>query len=88
MFKIDTAKAEPVGNVIQNYSFPAPSGGFDTEINGNLILQFEDEQEAVGYLDILQEQAAKVDGNSPEKAFIDALITAINNDEFVQAYLQ
>ncbi|MBD1384778.1 hypothetical protein IDJ75_05775 [Mucilaginibacter rigui] len=88
MLKIDTAQAGFVGNVLQNYNLPAPTGGFDTEVNGSLILLFEDEQEAVAYLDVLEDQANKVADNSPEKAFLNALIVAINNDEFVQAYLQ
>jgi len=88
MLKIDTAQAGFVGNVLQNYNLPAPSGGFDTEINGSLILLFEDEREAVDYLDILEDYATKLDGTSPEKTFLDALVLAINNDEFVQAYLQ
>lgn len=88
MLKIDTAQAGFVGNVLQNYNLPAPSGGFDTEINGSLILLFEDEREAVSYLDVLEDYTTKMDDNSPEKAFLNALIAAINNDEFVQAYLQ
>lgn len=88
MLKIDTAQAGFVGNVLQNYNLPAPSGGFDTEVNGSLILLFEDEQEAVAYLDVLEDYATKLGNNSPEKTFLNTLITAINNDEFVQAYLQ
>jgi hypothetical protein len=88
MLKIDTAQAGFVGNVLQNYNLPAPSGGFDTEVNGSLILLFEDEQEAVAYLDVLEDYATKLDNNSPEKTFLNTLIAAINNDEFVQAYLQ
>jgi hypothetical protein len=49
---------------------------------------FEDEEEAVAYLDDLEEYTADLDNKSPAKPVINALITAINNDEFVQAYLQ
>jgi hypothetical protein len=88
MLKIDTAQAGFVGNVLEKFNLPAPSGGFDTELNGSLLLLFEDEQEAAAYLDVLEDRIAKLDNTDPGRPFLNALVLAINNDEFVQVYLR
>ncbi|QHS57308.1 hypothetical protein GWR56_17830 [Mucilaginibacter sp. 14171R-50] len=62
--------------------------GTDTEVSGKLVLLFEDEQEAVAYLDELEDHATKLDSGSPQKPVINALVSAIYNDQFVQAYLR
>ena len=88
MLRIDTAQTGFVGNVLEKFNLPAPSGGFDIEVNESLILLFEDEQEAVAYLDVLEDRIAKLDNTDPARPFLNALLLAINNDEFVQAYLR
>jgi hypothetical protein len=86
MLRIDIAQTGFTGNVFEQYNLPAPPNGTDTEVNGNPILMFEDEQEAVEYLDTLEDYAADFDTDSPEKQALNTLIVAINNDEFIQAY--
>jgi hypothetical protein len=88
MLRIDTAQAGFVGNVLEKFNLPSPSGGFDTEVNGSLVLLFEDEQEAVAYLDVLEDRITKLDNSDPGRPFLNALVLSINNDEFVQAYLR
>jgi hypothetical protein len=91
MLRIDipsTADVTIANRTFDEYGLPKPYNGTDTEVNGDLILLFEDEEEAVAYLDDLEEYTADLDNKSPAKPVINALITAINNDEFVQAYLQ
>lgn len=88
MLRIDTAQTGFVGNVLEKFNLPAPSDGFDTEVNGSLVLLFEDEQEAVTYLDVLEDRIGKLDSADPARPFLNALVLAINNDEFVQAYLR
>jgi hypothetical protein len=88
MLKIDTAQTGFVGNVLEKYNLPDPSGGFDTEVNGSLVLLFENEKEAAAYLDMLEDRIAKLDNTASERPFLNALVLAINNDEFVQAYLR
>ncbi|MCO5934856.1 MULTISPECIES: hypothetical protein [Mucilaginibacter] len=88
MLKIDIPTANVSAKVFEQHTLPTPPNGTETEINGELILLFEDEEEAVAYLDKLEDYASELDDNSAERATINALVTAINNDEFVQAYLQ
>lgn len=90
MLRIDipsTSEATLNQGIFDEYSLPKPENGTDTEINGDLILQFEDEEDAVTYLDTLEDFASELDNDSAARQISNALITAINNDEFVQAYL-
>ena len=90
MLRIDIPATETSisRNVFETYALPAPPNGTDTEINGDLILLFDDEEQAVAYLDELEEYASSLDNDSDAKEPLNVLIGAINNDEFVQAYLQ
>ena len=88
MLKITVPSPSITANVFEQASLPKPPNGTETEINGELILLFEDEEEAVAYLDKLEDYATELDANAPQKPAINALVSAINNDEFVQAYLQ
>nr|WP_294948309.1 hypothetical protein [uncultured Mucilaginibacter sp.] len=74
--------------IIEKYGIPHPLSGTDTEVNGDVILLFENEETAVAYLDELEEHAGSVDGQSPAKNIISLIVSAISTDEFVQAYLQ
>jgi hypothetical protein len=88
MLRIDVSSTGLTGAMLGKYNLPAPPNGTETEINGGLILLFENEEEAVAYLDVLEEHTAEVDDKSPQKNILNDLIIAINNDEFVQAYLR
>lgn len=91
MLKIDLPKSGLpafTAAVFEQYALPIPPNGTETELSGNVILLFEDEEEAVAYLDELEDYATELDDDAPEKPYINALASAINNDEFVQAYLQ
>jgi hypothetical protein len=74
--------------VIGKYGIPHPPSGTDTEVNGDVVLLFENEEAAVVYLHELEEFAGSVDGQSPAKNIISLIVSAISTDEFVQAYLQ
>jgi hypothetical protein len=86
MLRIDLAQAGLASNVFEQYNLPSPINGTDTEVNGAPILLFDDEEEAVEYLDTLEDYSGGIDNDAPEKPVLNALIGAINNDEFVQAY--
>ena len=86
MLRIDIAQPGLAGNIFEEYNLPSPISGTDTEVNGSPILLFEDEQEAVDYLEVLEDYASNLDENAPVKQVLNAVITAVNNDEFVQAY--
>ncbi|MFD0765101.1 hypothetical protein ACFQZI_09550 [Mucilaginibacter lutimaris] len=88
MLKIDIPSQTLAYHTFEQTNLPSPPNGTETEVNGDLVLLFEDEEEAVAYLDELEDYAEDLDANAPEKAVINALIGAINNDGFVQSYLQ
>ena len=73
----------------KQYGLPEPSNGIDAEINGDLILKFEDEDEAVDYIGQLEDLSSELNNKSSvQNIAINGIILAIRNDEFVQSYLQ
>lgn len=91
MLRIDIPSTDDIAitnRVFDDNGLPTPPNGTDTEINGDLILLFEDEEEAVAYSDELEEYASDLADDAAEKPLINALVVAITNDEFVQAYLR
>ncbi len=76
-------------STFERYSLPAPPNGADAEINGDLVLNFEDEEEAIVYSEQLEGLYISLkDKSLPQNLAIDDMITAIRNDEFVQSYLR
>jgi hypothetical protein len=73
----------------KQYELPEPSSGIDAEINGDLILKFEDEDEAVDYIGQLEDLSSELNNKSSlQNIAINGIILAIRNDEFIQSYLQ
>jgi hypothetical protein len=68
---------------------PQPESGFSAEINNNVVMAFEDEQEAIDYAHAIDEYAETLkDEDSEEYLAASDIIKAIGDDEFVQAYIQ
>ena len=68
----------------ESYDLPAPPSGADAEINNDVILKFENEEEAVLYADQLEDLSNGLDDkSSPENLAIGDIIMAIRNDGFV-----
>ncbi len=75
--------------IFEQYNLPAPLDGVDAEINGDLILKFENEEEAVIYSEQLKNLSEGLDDKSSAAYLaIGDLIMAIFRDEFVQAYIE
>lgn len=75
--------------VFEQYELPAPENGADAEVNNDLILKFEDEEDAIVYSDQLEALANELDNKStPQYRAIVDIISAIRNDEFVKSYLE
>ena len=71
----------------ERFDLPAPLNGADAEINDDLILKFEDEEEAISYADELEDMLNRIkDKDTPQYIAIGDIIMAIRNDEFVQSY--
>ncbi|HEX3385183.1 MAG TPA: hypothetical protein VHS53_08350 [Mucilaginibacter sp.] len=68
---------------------PVPVNGIDSEENGNVVLLFDDEQQAVDYsLELDHFSEALNDHRSPRYKAAGEITKAIGEDEFVQSYLQ
>ena len=74
-------------SIFEEYQLPAPPNGIDAEINNDVILKFEDEEEAISYAEELEDLSNELnDKSSPQYIAISDVIMAIRNDEFVQSY--
>jgi len=74
-------------SAFERYQLPAPPNGVDAEINDDLILKFEDEEEAIIYAAQLENLSNELnDKDTPQYVAISNIIMAIQNDEFVQSY--
>lgn len=74
---------------LEKYDIPAPSSGFDQEVNNNVVMLFENEQEAIDYAQRMDEYAESISDNpTPTHLVIRDIIDAISNDSFVQSYIQ
>jgi len=68
-------------------SISCPPSGVDAEINNDVILKFEDEEEAIIYAERLEDLSNELDDkNSPQYIAVSDVIMAIRNDEFIQSY--
>ena len=73
----------------ERYGLPDPPNGVDAEINDDVILNFEDEEEAITYANQLEILSSGLnDKSSPQNIAIGDMIMAIRNDEFIQSYIQ
>jgi len=74
-------------SAFERYQLPAPPDGVDAEINDDLILKFDDEEEAIIYAGQLENLSNELnDKNTPQYVAISDIIMAIRNDEFVQNF--
>ena len=74
-------------SLFEEYGIPAPLSGVDEEINGDVILKFEDEEEAVIYAEQMENMANELnDKSTTQYLAINDIIVAVRNDEFVQSF--
>jgi hypothetical protein len=73
---------------LNKYNIPPPPNGFDSEENNDVIMKFEDEQEAIDYSYELDSYANSIDNKSEEYRIVTAIVKSISDDEFVQNYIQ
>ena len=91
MLKIDIPQSgSPAFKAVafDQFDLPIPPNGIDAEVNGDVVLLFEDEEEALDYLDELEDFSASLDSDAVAKPYLNTLVSIISNDEFVQAYLR
>lgn len=83
-----TGKSQLTFASFEKNDLPKPPNGIDEEINGDLVLFFDDEEQAVNYAYALEDLSNGIDDNtSPIKLAINDIVVAVNGDEFVQTYL-
>lgn len=74
-------------STFEDYELPPPPNGVDAEINNDVILKFDDEEEAIIYAQQLENLSNELnDKQSPQYIAISDIIMAIRNDEFIQSY--
>ena len=74
-------------STFEEYELPQPPNGIDAEINNDVILKFDNEEEAIIYAEQLENLSNELnDKQSPQYIAIGDVIMAIRNDEFVQSY--
>jgi len=90
MLKIVVPSNTPSGitfSLFERYGIPGPTSGVDGEINDDLVLKFENEEEAVVYAQQLQNMAEEInDKTTTQYQAINDIIVAIRSDEFVQDF--
>ena len=73
---------------LKKYNIPAPPNGFSSEANDNVIIHFDDEQQALDYAYDLDTYSNSIDRETEEYNVIADIIKAVGDDEFVKAYIQ
>ena len=74
-------------SLFEEYDIPAPRSGVDEEVNGDLILKFDNEEDALAYAEQMENMANELnDKSTTQYLAINDIIVAITNDEFVQSY--
>lgn len=74
-------------STFEGFQLPGPPNGVDAEVNNDLILQFEDENEAIAYADELEDFSYQLSDKTESRYLaVNDIIMAIRNDEFVQSY--
>ena len=73
---------------LERYSIPLPPSGFEAEDNDSVIMQFEDEQQAVDYANDIDDYRDGLNDHASPEYFIGCdIIKAISDDEFVRSYI-
>jgi hypothetical protein len=84
-----TGQSKLTFSSFERYDLPAPPSGADAEINDDLILKFEDEEEALNYAEQLEDLSFELNNKSSmQNIVVNDIILAIRNDGFVQSYLR
>jgi hypothetical protein len=91
MLKIVVPSNMPSGltfSLFERYGIPGPVSGIEEEINDDLVLKFENEEEAVIYAQQLQNMAEQInDKTTTQYQAINDIIVTIKSDEFVQSFM-
>jgi hypothetical protein len=75
-------------SLFERYGIPVPPSGVEEEINDDVILKFENEEEAVTYARQLENMADEInDKTTTQYLAINDIIATIWDDEFVQEFL-
>jgi hypothetical protein len=84
-----TGDSEITFSLFERYEIPAPPSGVDDEGDDHLVLRFEDEEEAAGYAEQLENMAAGInDKTTTQYLAVNDIIVAIWGDEFVQSFIR
>lgn len=74
--------------MLEKYNIPAPPNGFSSEVNDNVLIRFDDEQQAIDYAHELDAYSNSIDADSVEYNIVNDIIKAVGDDGFIQEYIQ
>jgi hypothetical protein len=90
MLRIAVPSTEQSGltfNSFEKFSVPPPPNGVDAEINNEVVLLFDDEQQAIDYADSLFEVGTNLDNDkTPQKLIVNDIVGAIYNNDFIKSF--
>jgi hypothetical protein len=82
-----TGESELTFNSFEKYSVPPPPNGVDAEVNNDVILLFDDEEQAITYADGLFEVGTELeDDQTNKKLIVNDIVGAIYNNDFIKSY--
>lgn len=74
-------------SLFERLDIAAPGNGVEAEADDDLVLRFEDEEDAIEYADMLQVLSDQLnDKTTTQYLAINDIIAAIRNDRFVQDF--
>jgi hypothetical protein len=80
-------ESELTFNSFEKYSVPPPPNGVDAEVNNDVILLFDDEEQAITYADGLFEVGTELeDDQTNKKLIVNDIVGAIYNNDFIKSY--
>jgi hypothetical protein len=86
---LSTGDSKVTFSLFERYRIPAPPSGAEDEGDDHLILKFENEEEAAGYAEQMENMAAEInDKTTTQYLAINDIIAAIWGDDFVQGYIR
>ncbi|MES2375813.1 MAG: hypothetical protein V4553_04510 [Bacteroidota bacterium] len=82
-----TGESQLTFNSFEKYSVPPPPNGVDTEINNDVVLLFDDEEQAIAYADSLFEVGTDLGNDETgKKLIVNDIVGAIYNNDFIKSY--
>jgi hypothetical protein len=82
-----TGRSQLNFNSFEKNNIPSPPNGVDAEINNDVLLLFDDEEQAINYAESLYAISDDIDDeDSPQKLAINDIVNTIYTNDFIVSY--